>query len=321
MVFRYIVRRLVRSVILLFGVSAISFCLFEVAPGDYFDEMRLDPAVSTDTIAALREHHGVDDPVIARYVRWVASILQGDWGTSIAYNSPSRTLLFDRACNTLILTVSASLCAWTIAVPFAVWSAVGGNVRRLFANSLVSVLLSVPELLILMVFMAAADWQLLLEAGMSSPEFSIRAMSGKTVYRLSHVAVPILVLVLTTLPTLILHTRAAFIAALDSPFVRFAQANGIPRNRLLVRHAFPAAANPLVTLLGLCVGTLLSSSLLVEAVAGWPGLGQLLLQALLQRDLVLVAGAVLLSSVFLIGGNLVADLLLYAVDPRIGEKG
>ena len=124
---------------------------------------------------------------------------------------------------------------------------------------------------------------------------------------------------MSALPSLILHTRAALVEALNSEFVKFARANGITRRRLLLRHALPAAANPMITLLGLSAGTLLSSSLLVEAIVGWPGLGHLLLQALLQRDLLVVAGAVLLSSIFLVSGNLLADILLYTTDPRIRE--
>jgi peptide/nickel transport system permease protein len=154
---------------------------------------------------------------------------------------------------------------------------------------------------------------------MSSLEFSEMTRWAKARDLISHLIVPVATLVVAALPTVIVHTRAAVVEALNSPFIRFARANGIPRRRLLLRHAFPAAANPIITLLGLSTGTLLSSSLLVEAIVGWPGLGHLLLQALLQRDLLLVAGAVLLSSASLVLGNLLADLLLFEIDPRIRE--
>jgi peptide/nickel transport system permease protein len=313
---RYPGRRLLRAAVLLLAVSALSFCLFELAPGDYFDELRADPAVSSDTIAALRKQYGLNEPVALRYVRWLGSVLRGEWGFSIAYNSPAGPLLFGRARNTLILTVSAALCAWAIAVPFALWTVT--RRRQIVADSLVSVLLSVPDLVVVLALMAMAAHSGLLPAGgMSSPEFSEMTLRGKAADLMLHLAVPLTALVLATVPALFLHTRAALIEAMNSPFVRFARANGIPERRLIVRHALPAAANPMITLLGLSVGALLSSSLLVEAVAGWPGLGHLLYQALLQRDLLVVAGAVLLSSVFLIAGNLLSDVLLYAADPRI----
>src|SRR5262245_59810378 len=189
---RYTVRRLLRAVILLLGVSVISFCLFELAPGDYFDELRLDPVTSVETIKALRRQHGIDDPVALRYLRWLASTLRGEWGLSIAYNSPARPLLFERARNTLVLTVSAALCAWTIAIPFALWAVAGGNWRRLLANSLVSLLLSLPELVMLLAFMAAASYWGVMPAGaMTSLEFSGMTFWGKLRDVAAHVAVPV----------------------------------------------------------------------------------------------------------------------------------
>ena len=113
------------------------------------------------------------------------------------------------------------------------------------------------------------------------------------------------------------HTRAAVAEALDMPFVRAARAHGIAPARLLFRHALPAAVNPVITLLGFSLGGLLSGSLAVEAVMSWPGLGTLLLEAILARDLYVVIAGVMLSTVMLAAGNLIADLLLYAADPRI----
>ena len=320
MIVPYLGRRLLRSAILLLAVSAFSFCLFELAPGDYFEELRMDRTISPETIAALRNQYGVDDPVTLRYIRWLTSVLRGEWGFSLAYDVPAGPLLFGRARNTLVLTACAALCTWTIAIPFALWAAAGGNRSRHFANSVVAVLLSLPELFILLVFMAiAAHWQILPSGGMSSLEFSGMTWWGKASDFISHLVVPLAALVVAGLPAVIVHTRSAVVEALNSPFIRFARANGIPRRRLLLRHALPAAANPIVTLLGLSTGTLLSSSLLVEAIVGWPGLGHLLLQALLQRDHLVVAGAVLLSSASLVLGNLLADLLLFEIDPRIRE--
>jgi peptide/nickel transport system permease protein len=111
--------------------------------------------------------------------------------------------------------------------------------------------------------------------------------------------------------------RASAVEVLDTPFVCAARAHGIPTIRLLLRHVLPAAANPLITLFGLSLAGLLSSSLLVEVVMGWPGLGPLLVEAIASRDLYLILGAVLFSALFLVAGNFVADLLLYACDPRI----
>jgi peptide/nickel transport system permease protein len=136
-----------------------------------------------------------------------------------------------------------------------------------------------------------------------------------------HLVLPVTVLVASALPVLLRHVRAAMAEALEAPFFRAATAHGISRRRLLYRFALPAAAHPLIALFGLSLGTLLSGSLLVEVVMGWPGLGPFLLEAILARDLYVVIGGVLLSTLFLVAGNLVADLLLYWADPRIRAEG
>ena len=132
-----------------------------------------------------------------------------------------------------------------------------------------------------------------------------------------HLALPVAVLALGMLPVLVRHVRSAMAEALDSPFALAARAHGIPRGRLLFRHLLPAAANPLVSLFGFSLGTLLSASLLIEVVMGWPGLGPLFLDAIMARDFAVVLAVVMLSTTFLVVGNLFADLAIYGLDPRI----
>jgi peptide/nickel transport system permease protein len=125
------------------------------------------------------------------------------------------------------------------------------------------------------------------------------------------------VLALTGLPLVVRHVRAAMAGVLDAPFLLAARGHGIRRRRLLYRYALPAAANPLISLFGFSIGTLLSGSLLVEVVMSWPGIGPLLVEAILARDLYVVIAGVLISTLFLVAGNFIADLLLYWTDPRI----
>ena len=132
-----------------------------------------------------------------------------------------------------------------------------------------------------------------------------------------HLIVPVLALVLVGLPVVIQHTRSAMKAALEAPFMKAARGHGIGSLRLLLRHAFPVAANPLISLFGLSIAGLLGSSLLAEVVTGWPGLGPLFVQSIFARDFYVVIAVVMLSSGFLVVGNLLGDLLLSAVDPRI----
>lgn len=128
---------------------------------------------------------------------------------------------------------------------------------------------------------------------------------------------PVAALVLSVLPLLVRHVRAAVAEVLVAPFLLAAEGHGIPRRTLLYRYALAAVANPLIALFGFSIGTLLSGSLLIEVVMSWPGLGPFLLEAILARDIYVVIGGVLLSTLFLVGGNFLADLLLYWADPRI----
>jgi peptide/nickel transport system permease protein len=318
---RYLGRRSLRAILLLIGVSVLSFCLFQLAPGDYFDELRLNPAVSHQTVEALRKQHGVDLTLPLKYGRWLASILRGDWGFSLAYNSPAAPLLRERAGNTLVLTGPALFLTWAIALPIALLANNGRKWRRTLMTAVVSSLLVLPDLLIVLALtLLAAQSGLLPIGGMTSVDFDQMTLWTKIRDTALHVVVPVAALVLTALPVLLSHIRTAMAEVLQNPFIAAARANGIPRFRMLLRYALPAAANPLITLLGFSMGALLSSSLLVEAIIGWPGLGQLLLQAILQRDLDIVAGAVMLSAAFYVSANLFADIFLYLADPRIRRE-
>ena len=319
--FWYLGRRLLRAILLLWAVSVLSFCLSKLAPGDYFDELRLNPEVSAQTMQALRNRYEVGLGIPIAYARWLGSVVQGQWGVSIAYKSPVAPLLWIRARNTLLLTGTALLLGWTLAVLLALWASSGRRWRTLSVTAVVSGLQSIPDtLLVLVLLVLAGRIPFLAVGGMTSLDFDQLPLRGKLLDLASHLGVPCLALVLALLPVQLAHAHSALTETLEEPFVMAAKASGIPNTRLLVRHALRPAANPLITLLGLSVGTLLSSSLVVEIVVGWPGLGQALLLAILQRDLDVVVGAVMLSAGLFVLSNFVADLVLYVVDPRIREE-
>jgi peptide/nickel transport system permease protein len=316
---RYLVHRIGHAGFLLAGVSVLAFLFTVLAPGNYFDEMRLNPQIAPETISALRTQYELDRPLPIRYAHWLGSMLRGDMGYSFAYNSPVAPLLFVRARNTLFLTVTAMLLAWGLALPLGIWSAEhqGGVPDRLVSAG-TAALMVIPDLALalgLLVIAVKSGW--FPTGGMVSLHFESLSLAGKVRDLLLHIALPIVALVLSVLPLLVRHVRAAVAEVLDAPFLLAAEGHGVPRRTLLYRYALPAAANPLISLLGFSIGTLLSGSLLVEVVMSWPGLGPFLLEAILARDLYVVIGGVLLSTLFLVGGNFLADLLLYWADPRI----
>lgn len=316
---RYLVRRIIHGLLLLVGVSVLCFLFSDLAPGSFFDEMKLNPQISSQTFTALRAQYGLDQPLAVKYLRWVESGVHGEWGYSFAYNLPVRSLLPVRARNTLVLTILSTALAWLIAIPVGVWSAWRcGKWEDRVAMGTTSILLSLPELVVaigLLFFVVRT--RALPAGGMTSLDFDHLGLWAKTIDLSRHLIVPVAALVLTSLPIVVRHVRSSMIEVLNAPFIRAARGSGIGKARLLFGYALPAAANPLISLFGLSMAGLLSGSLLVEAITGWPGLGPLLLEATMSRDLYIVIGIVMLCAVFMIFGTFLADVMLVITDPRV----
>jgi peptide/nickel transport system permease protein len=319
---RYLLHRLMQAVLLLIGASLLTFLFSTLAPGNYFDEMRLNPQISPETVTALRAQYQLDRPLPVRYARWVRSLLRGEMGFSFSYNTPVAPLLWVRARNTLLLTVFATLFAWALALPLGIWSATTlGRAPDRALSWATAVLLVIPDLVLalgLLILAVRSGW--FPTGGMASVGFENFSWFQKFRDIALHMELPVIALVLSALPILVRHVRAALADVLEAPFLRAAASHGIQRRTLLYRYALRAAANPLISLFGFSVGALLSGSLLVEVVMSWPGLGPLLLEAILARDLYVVIGGVLFSTMFLVLGNFLADLLVYWADPRIRAK-
>jgi peptide/nickel transport system permease protein len=316
---RYFLRRLAHAVLLVIGVSILAFLFTTFAPGSYFDEMRLNPQIAPETLVALRAQYQLDRPLPVRYIAWVNSVLHGQMGFSFAYDAPVAPLLLVRAKNTLLLTIIATLLAWAVALPLGLWSA--GGLGR-FPDRVISwgtaALLVIPDLALalgLLVLAVRTGW--FPSGGMASVDFESLSSLNKIRDIALHMILPVAALVLSALPLLTRHVRAAVAEVLHAPFLLAAEGHGVPRHTLLFRYTLPAAANPLISLFGFSIGALLSGSLLIEVVMSWPGLGPFLLEAILARDIYVVIGGVLFSTVFLAAGNFLADLLLYWFDPRI----
>ncbi|MFY9560451.1 MAG: ABC transporter permease [Terriglobales bacterium] len=320
---KYPLGRAIRAVLLLFGVSLLCFLFTEMAPGSFFDEMRLNPQISPETISALRARYGLDQPVVVRYGRWLTAVAQGDLGFSIAYNAPVGPLLWSRAQNTLLLTTTAMLLTWLIGVPLGVWSAAyRGRWLDRGVETGNALLISIPEIVIALGLLAlAVRSRAVPVGGMMSLSHEELPTLGKVQDLVRHLLLPAAILVLGGIAVVIRHVRASIVEVLDAPYVRAGRGLGIGQTRLLFRHVLPVAASPAISLFGFSIASLLSGSLLVEVATGWPGLGPLLLEATLARDLYLVIGGIIFSALFLVAGNFIADLLLLASDPRIRTGG
>ena len=313
------VTRLAQSVFLIFGVSVLTFLMMDLAPGKYLEEMKLNPQISPRTLAALRAEYGLDRPLPVRYGLWLGSAARGEFGFSFAYNCPVWPLLTERAANTLVLTITAALVSWAMAIPIGMIAAArAGRWQDQVTAVSTTLLLGTPDVLIGLGLLAFALHTRWFPAGgmrtLASSEMGLASRAGDLA---RHLLLPVAALSVGMLPMLVRHVRSATLDVLNSPFIAAARGHGLSPGRILYRHVLPASANPLISLFGISFGTLLSGSLLIEVIMSWPGVGPMLLEAVLERDLYIVVAAIMFSTLFLVTGNLMADALLYMVDPRI----
>lgn len=320
---RFIMRRLLHALPLVLLICLFTFFLIDIAPGDYLSQMSLDPQISQKTIDAMRSRFGLDRPWYVQYFLWLKNVLfHFDFGHSLAYKVPVFSLISSRLANTLLLTVAAAVITWLVAIPAGVLAAWKKNSLLDRGLSFISYAgLSMPEVLsALLLLLLAAKTGLFPTGGMRSIDYDSLGTFGKVGDVLHHLILPAVVLGIVPVAGRMRQMRANLLEALGSDYVTYARAKGLPERIVVLRHALRGALNPMITLFGYTIASLLSGSLLVEVIMSWPGLGRLTVESLRSQDIYLTMGAVLTSSVMLIVGNLCADVMLALLDPRIRER-
>lgn len=304
---KLILSRGAHGVVVLVVVSALVFALLAAAGGDALAAMYGDPHVSAEVIQSLRESYGLDRPLPARYARWLAGALAGDLGFSFYYRAPVSAVLWPRLLHTLALGALAVALGWAAALPLAALAARrrGGWADRL-SGALVVLASSTPRIVLALVaLVAAARWSLFAAGGGTS---GARLLLAAIV-----LAVPLVALFLA-------QARDGLREALGEEFVVVARAKGLGERRVLLAHAARAALNPLITIFGYSLGGVMSGSVVVETILGWPGLGALSVTAVRSRDVPLLMAVVVVTSTAVLLGNLAADILLRLNDPRVGHE-
>ena len=316
---KYIVRRLLLMIPLLLGITLLSFFIMNLAPGDYLTAKLADPRVSPATIHQLRHDFGLDHSPPVRYLYWLKNLFTGNFGYSFAYKQPVFTLIGQYVGATLLLAFTTLVFSWAIAIPMGVYAAThkNGVIDRLM--SIIAFCgISLPGFFVALLAMLWAQktgW--LPIGGMESPNYDSLSPFGKILDVGEHLILPTLVLGTRSLASIMRQMRGNLLDVMNENFVLAARARGLKENIVVWRHAVRNSINPLITLFGYDLSGLLAGSALVERVMGWPGLGRLLLNAVLSQDLYLVMGSFLMGAVLLILGNLIADILLAITDPRI----
>ena len=321
----YLARRLLFAGVLVFLVSSGAFLLTRLAPGDFTSEL-VGPGVSAETIARERARYGLDRPFFIQYTDWLSGVVRFDLGTSLRYGRPVGDLVGERAANSAVLAVVALLLATLVGIPLGVVAGSHRNgvvVAAIRGGSVIA--LSLPPLLTSMLFVllaARTGWFPI--GGMTSLGTSTMGWAAEVEAMGDlawHLALPALALALPLGATLERLQAQAMAEALAEPYILGALGRGVPRTGLVWRHALRVAVRPVIAVYGIIIGSLLSGSFAVEIVSSWPGLGQLMYDALVSRDIYLVAGCAAAGSLFLAAGTLLSDVALAVADPHIRETG
>lgn len=316
---KYIFKRILVAIPMLFVMAFLLFCLMRMIPGNYFDTMRLDPQISAETIDRYEKLYGLDKPVVMQYFYWVKNLFKGELGYSFHYNVPVAQILSGRLFNTFILSLASFLLTWALAIPLGILAALHRNrwidrVIQFFSY----ICLSLPSFFLAMVFLFFAAFSGVLPlGGMVSAHYDQLGFFAKIGDLLRHMIIPVCALSIGSVAALQRIMRGNMLEVLGQKYVLAARAKGLPERKVIYRHALRNAINPLITLLGYEFSALLSGAALIEIICNWPGLGSLMLTAVRSRDIYLVMASMLMGSILFLIGNLCADILLAKADPRI----
>lgn len=316
--FKYILKRILQVIPLLILVSLISFFIIRLSPVDPLAELRLNPSISQETLNKEMKRLKLDKPIYIQYASWAKSFIQGDLGYTSAGEKVS-TKLKERIPNTLLLTSIVIFMTWIVGIPLGILAAIKKETafdRILTVIS--SVGMAIPSFffaILMLIFAVKTGWFPV--GGLTSYDFNEMSFCGKIMDLSKHLVLPVIVLFTISLSGLQRQMRANMLEVLDSDYVKFARAKGLSENKVIFKHALRNAINPMITLLGFEFAGLLSGAALTEYVFQFPGLGRLILEAVMKSDINLVMASLMMGTIMLILGNLIADILLMIADPRI----
>ena len=311
----YIGRRVLQAIPLLIGVSVIGFGLMHLAPGGPLAVYTLNPTITAQDIERIKIIFGLDQPVHVQYLKWATGMFSGNWGYTFFGGRPVLWVIVERLPATMLLMGSAL----SIAILLGITVGMIGAARRYsvwdyLATSGALVALSFPTFWfgLMAIFVFAVDLRWLPSGGMYE-----LGEEGNVVDLLRHLILPTLVLALVITATYSRYARSSFLEVLHQDYMRTARAKGLRLRERLFRHAFPNAVKPLIALLGTDLPVLFSGALVTESIFGWPGMGRLFVDALTMKEYPILMGMIMFTAFFVILGNLLADIAIALLDPRV----
>lgn len=311
---RFIVRRLLFAIPVIVVMSVFVFLMIRLVPGDPVRTM-LGFRATPENVAQVREDLGLDEPLPVQYADWASGLLHGDLGDDYVSHEPVSSLLSTRLTVTIELTVLSMLLAVLVGVPLGVRAAAKAGVVRNLTEGFVVAGISIPDfwLGIMLVLVFAGMNQLL-------PPSGYVPFLQDPVQNLKYMILPVLTLAAGEAAYMLRTTRGAMDETLVAPYVQFLRAKGISERRIVFGHALRNAAAPIVTVIGIQFGVLLGGAIVIETLFALPGVGRLIVTSIRQRNYIVVQGGVLVVAVLFIVVNLVTDILVGALDPRVEER-
>lgn len=312
---KFILKRLLHAIPLIIIVTIISFAIITLAPGDPA-YMFINPEQATpQDLELIRSELGLDKPIPVRYIKWLGNAVQLDFGKSFRTGRPVMDMLLEALPNTLILALSATIFSFAVAIPAGIISAVKRNSPLDYLFSTISFIgISLPAfwfgLMLILVFSLKLGW--LPTAGMRE-NFDAFVLSD----RLSHLVLPTLVLGMAQMAGKMRQLRGAMLEVIRQDYIRTARSKGLKETVVIMKHAFRNALLPIITLLGFIIPGLVSGAVITETIFSWPGIGRIAISASFDRDYPVIMGNLMIASVMVIIGSMIADILYAVADPRI----
>jgi len=320
-VLRYIARRLGQAAVIVAIVATITFALIHLAPGDPFSAVLDNPNVSETVRQTLRAQYGLDRPLTEQFVRYVSALAHGELGWSFSHDRPVLEVLGTALPNTLLLMVVALIGGFALGIFIALVqvSRRGSAVDRILGG-ITLLFFSMPDFwLAILALLSLTYWLPIFPVGgaIDPVMHEYMGLGGRIVDRLRHLALPALTLIALASATVARYQRAALLDVLPSDYIRTARLKGLTEGEILRHHALRNALLPIITLIGLSFPALLTGAFFIEKIFAWPGMGYAVVNAIGTRDYPLVVGGVIIGSIMVTIGSLIADLLYAWADPRL----
>lgn len=323
--FRYLIKRLISSIPVFFGITLISFFIINLTPGSPTDlQTELNPRITPEIIEKLRKHYELDKPVHIRYIKWVKNIIKLDFGNSL---SPDGRKVIDKIKErlpiTLIISIVSMIIMLIFSIPLGIYISIHkGKKRERLITFFSFFFYSMPSFwfAIILIVVFGIYLRILPVSGLTSINYSQLSATGKFFDIAKHLVLPIIVATFGSIAYLSRYVASNLDEVLKQEYILLAKIKGVPSNVILRKHALRNALIPVITILGLSIPGLIGGSVIFETIFSIPGMGQLFFQSAMSRDYPVIMALLVLTSILTLLGNILADIGYALADPRIRYK-